>query len=229
MLISACSALKFTPMAKGVKVAQLVTSVKEHVTVMNKQGQPHTTAKDILFKKHNFHSRASPSYARSYSHTTGTSVWPAGSSSRTQQSTGTAHPVSVPVSRSGSHTDLASMANQNSNARLNFDDHPVLAAASGSRSSNSRPIGPGASTISNANTSATSSASNSRGPSRSGSPERIFYGRNMNDPDYAGNVDDDGTEDVDVDAVINIPVPTIATPSHNLEVMLTVALLPANC
>lgn len=201
-------------MAKGVKVAQLVTTVKEHVTIMNKQGQPHTTAKDILFKKHNFHSRASPSYSRSYSHSTGTSVWPASSSRSAGQSTGSAHPVSVPVSRSGSSTDLAGMAGQST--RLNFEDHPALASGSGSTTaSQSRPIGMAGQTIGGSNT---SSASQSRVSSRPGSPERIFYGRNANDPDYAGNVDDDGTEDVDVDAVINIPVPMIATPSHSLEV-----------
>ena len=198
-------------MAKGVRVSQLVTSIKEHVTVMNKHGQPHTSAKDIMTKKHNFHSRSSPSYNRSYSANTGTSVWPA--SRAGQSSTGSAHPVSVPVSRSGSHSDLTSLANQNS-TRLNFEDHPALASGS-AQPSQSRPIGMAGQTLGG---STTSSASQSRVSSRPGSPERVFYGRNVNDPEYAGNIDDDGTEDVDVDAVINIPIPMVASPGHSIEV-----------
>ena len=178
---------------------------------MSKTGQPHTTAKDIATKKHNFHSRSSPSYARSYSHNTGTSVWPAPKPGR---SSGSAHPVSAPVSRSGSHSDLTSLANQNS-TRLNFEDHPTLASAGSS--GQTRPVGMAGQAI---GASASSSASQSRANSRPGSPERVFYGRNVNDPDYAGNVDDDGSEDVDVDAVINIPIPLVATASHSLEVRL---------
>ena len=57
----------------------------------------------------------------------------------------------------------------------------------------------------------------SRQGSRTSSPERIYYGRSALDPEFVGVVDEDGSEDVDVDAVIQIALPVSATPSHPIE------------
>lgn len=215
LLLIGDRALKFTPIAKGVKVTQLVTSIKENMTITAKNGQAHHTTRDICTKKHNFHPRSSLSYTPS-GHTQGS-----------------AHPVSAPPSRRGSYTDLASMANQ----RLNLDDHPFMASGGGSATTNSRgrsghhtPVdshGPGSGigtpsgsyTIggpSLATPSGSSSANASRHGSRANSPERVYYGRTVTDPDFAGLVDEE-SGDVDVDAVVEIPIPASATVSHQYE------------
>lgn len=222
-------ALKFTPIAKGVRVTQLVTSIKEHLTVMTKNNTPHNTARDIVVKKHNFYPRSAlPHTPDNYS-------------------AGAHHAVSVPPSRAGSHTDLASLANQ----RLNLEDHPAFAGVHSGTSSRGRSghqtpehglgrsghhtpehtydprsIGGFMGLAGSVNAPGThsgvhsgqSSAGNSRVHSRANSPERVYYGRNVNDPDYVGSVADDGAEDVDVDAVVEIQIPRGAAPSHNLEV-----------
>ena len=64
-----------------------------------------------------------------------------------------------------------------------------------------------------------SSNSGSRPNSRAASPERVYYGRNTADPEFAGYInEDDGLEDADVDAVISIHVPSSATPTHTIDV-----------
>ncbi|KAK9898768.1 hypothetical protein P389DRAFT_38550 [Cystobasidium minutum MCA 4210] len=215
-------ALKFTPISKGVRVTQLVTNIKEHVTVLNRNSQPFNTTRDIVTKKHTFLPRSSlPSNASGLP-----APEPYNASSYAR-----AHPVSVPPSRSGSHSDLASL-NQPMN-RLNLEDHPGLTGAGGSSTSTSP--GHGAAHWSNsgspsnaiagpsngaATASGQSSASQSRVSSRPGSPERIYYGRHTTDPDFVGLVDEEAGEEVDVDAVIEVPIPLHASPSHSLEPVL---------
>lgn len=140
------------------------------------------------------------------------------------------HPMSMPPSRSGSHTDLTAL-NQSTN-RLNLDDHPAFtvggsssssphttaAHASGSGSPVNAIAGP--SNGNSAPISGQSSTSHSRVGSRAPSPERIYYGRHTTDPEFAGLVDEEAGEEVDVDAVIEIPIPLSATPSHSLEPVL---------
>lgn len=207
------SALKFTPISKGVRVTQLVTNIKEHVTVLNKNSQPFNTTRDIVTKKHTFLPRSSLP-----SNSTGLPI------PGTQHTfSAGAHPVSMPPSRTGSHTDLASLG-QHSN-RLNLDDHPVLAGGGSSSSSPGHTGSPanahaGPSGTVSAPVSGQSSASQSRVPSRPSSPERIYYGRHTADPEFAGLVDEEAGEEVDVDAVIEIPIPLHASPSHSLEPVL---------
>lgn len=141
-----------------------------------------------------------------------------------------AHPVSMPPSRSGSHSDLASLG-QSAN-RLNLDDHPVLSASGSASTSPGHAGGHFSNSASPANATAgpsngvsapvsgQSSTTHSRGGSRAPSPERIYYGRHTTDPDFAGLVDEEAGEEVDVDAVIEIPIPLSATPSHSLEPIL---------
>lgn len=244
-------ALKFTPMAKGVRVTQLVTSIKEHVTVMDKQSHPHNSARDIASKKHNFHPRASLPSQPTLTPATASALAAAvqgvtgGSAPCRAMSIGGAHPISVPPSRSGSHENLAGMVNQAS--RLNLEDHPMLSAsAAAALASNGNAHHPpsasghaspahghgsshhghgtghhgftiGGATLGNSHASASSSANQSRIQSRTNSPERVYYGRNVNDPEYVGSVDEDGSEDVDVDAVVEIPIPVAACPTHSHE------------
>lgn len=213
-----CRALKFTPISKGVRVTQLVTNIKEHVTVLNKHSQPSNTTRDIVTKKHSFLPRSSltdNSHSMSANPSQGQSPHARG-----------AHPVSMPPSRAGSHTDLASL-NHSAN-RLNLDDHPAFSlggpsltsaahhAAAAHPSNAASHAGPSNGT----SASGQSSTAHSRHGSRPGSPERIYYGRHTADPEFAGLVDEEGGEDVDVDAVIEIPVPLSATPSHSLEPVL---------
>lgn len=224
LILDNCRALKFTPISKGVRVTQLVTNIKEHVTVLNKHSQPFNTTRDIVTKKHTFLPRSSlPSNS--------TGLPAAGQPNAS--SNARAHPVSMPPSRSGSHSDLASL-NHPSN-RLNLDDHPALSGSAGGSTSTSPGhgaahwshsgspagaiAGPSNSGVS-APVSGQSSASQSRVGSRPPSPERIYYGRHSTDPEFAGLVDEEAGEEVDVDAVIEIPIPLHASPSHSLEPVL---------
>ena len=175
------------------------------MTITTKFQQPYQIGRDVVIKRHNFHARSS------LSHT---------SSGHTE---GSGHVTSLPPSRSGSHSDLATLALQ----RLNLDDHP-LTASTGSGTTGGRgrtglhssAEGMSSGTLvtpNSAGTSGPTSANASRHGSRANSPERIYYGRNVQDPNFIGAVDEDGTDDVDVDAVVHIPLPITMPPSHSLE------------
>lgn len=220
--IASIRALKFTPISKGVRVTQLVTNIKEHVTVLNKNSQPSNSTRDIVTKKHSFVPRSSlPS----------NSQMPTNANDGQYVNHRGVHPVSMPPSRSGSHTDLAALSH--SANRLNLDDHPAFTVGGSSGSSPAQASGAyasgsgspanavaGPSNGSSAPVSGQSSTTHSRGGSRAPSPERIYYGRHTTDPDFAGLVDEEAGEEVDVDAVIEIPIPLSATPSHSLEPVL---------